>query len=157
MLSACLSSLTVHFHHSNCPWMSPWVRVHVSSLVSSQTTGLCLKHPTNGLTSGERLASVVVRWGLGMHALGGGGGEAGWSREHKKVIEGGWLDGWLRGVKLLRSKTVLHNMKLSPQNSFGELHCKKLNWKRSHDYYNCSKRHIRAINQLQNRFDCHKY
>ena len=41
------------------------------------------------------------------------------SQGWRGVIKGGGVD---KGVKLLRLRTALHTLKLTPQNSFGESH-----------------------------------
>ena len=93
---------------------------HLSRANSSQTTG-------------EWLASVVASWGLGMLALRGDrfvcvcvGGGGGGGLIQIELESGKWecwerVGNWGR-VELLRLRTALPTMELSPSNSFGESH-----------------------------------
>ena len=38
----------------------------------------------------------------------------------RRRVDGGFGEGMIKGVKLLRRITAIHNFKISPQNSFGE-------------------------------------
>ena len=95
---------------------------------NQQTSGDCSR------TTREQLAWVVASWGSGKLVLVSGVGvkRGGLNERGPKLPDGvEWTGGALGGDwgvttgGKLRLRTSLHNMKLSPQNSFGDFHTTK--------------------------------